>query len=83
MLQLEIYTPEKAVFTGEVQAVQVPGTGGLFEVLVGHAPLISSLEAGNLRVTAADGAQTSYQIKKGFVEVLNNHIAVLVEGVEE
>ncbi len=82
MLQVEIYTPEKTVFKGEAKAVQMPGTSGLFEVLNGHAPLISALQAGSVRVTDADGKESHYKIQSGFVEVLNNHIAILVEHVD-
>lgn len=81
MLHVEIYTPEKTVYKGEATAVQMPGINGLFEVLKGHAPLISSLETGKIRLTN-NTEQTNFQIDGGFVEVLNNHISILVEGVE-
>ncbi len=81
MLQVEIYTPVKTVFKGEATAVQMPGISGLFEVLQGHAPLISALSNGNVRVTDANGTATNYSIDSGFVEVLNNHISILVESV--
>jgi len=82
MLNVEIYTPEKTVFKGEAKAVQMPGTSGLFEVLRGHAPLISALGAGNVKVTSANDQQDTYGIENGFVEVLNNNVSILVEGVE-
>ncbi|MBX2844821.1 MAG: ATP synthase F1 subunit epsilon [Saprospiraceae bacterium] len=81
MLNVEIYTPEKTVFKGEAAGVQMPGASGLFEVLKGHAPLISALTQGTIRVTRADG-QDAYTIENGFVEVLNDNINILVEGVE-
>lgn len=82
MLHVEIYTPEKTVFKGDVKAVQMPGVGGLFEVLKGHAPLISSLTKGNVRLTQENDQQNFYAIQGGFVEVLNDQISILVEGVE-
>ena len=82
MLHVEIYTPEKTVFKGEASAVQMPGRNGLFEVLTGHAPMISALSDGNVRITDAQNNENKYSIQGGFVEVLNNHISILVEGVE-
>lgn len=82
MLHVEIYTPEKTVFKGEAAAVQMPGINGLFEVLKGHAPLISALSDGKVRIKDANENENKYTIKGGFVEVLNDHISILVEGVQ-
>ena len=49
-MNLEIYTPEKKIYTGDVYGVQMPGISGSFEVLEKHAPLVSALKAGNLKV---------------------------------
>lgn len=82
-MTLEILTPEQKVFSGEVYGVQLPGITGLFEVLDKHAPLVSALKAGKLKILK-DKTQTSvYTIKSGFVEVLNNKTTVLVEGAVE
>ncbi len=83
MMNLEIYTPEKTVFKGGAEAVILPGTGGQFEVLKGHAPLISTLKEGELKVTESGGKKVNYMIKSGFVEVLNNNVNVLVEDVSD
>ncbi len=81
---LEILTPERKIFSGEVYGVQLPGIGGSFEVLDKHAPLVSALKEGNLKVlNDKTNATSSYTIKSGFVEVLNNKTIVLVEGAEE
>jgi len=82
MLQVEIYTPEKTVFKGEAKAVRLPGESGLFEVFTGHAPLISSLNEGTVRLTDSQDNQTNYSVQSGFVEVLNNQISILVEAVD-
>jgi len=74
-MTLEILTPEKKIFSGEVYGVQLPGINGLFEVLDRHAPLVSALKNGKLNTD-------SYTIQSGFVEVLNNKATVLVEGAE-
>ena len=80
-MTLEILTPEKKLFSGEVFGVQMPGISGSFEVLDKHAPLVSALKAGRVKVLRdKQNHTTSYDIKGGFVEVLNNKVTVLVEG---
>ena len=82
-MTLEILTPEKKIFSGEVYGVQLPGISGSFEVLDKHAPMVSALKSGKLKVLNDKSATTSYMIQSGFVEVLNNKTMVLIEGVEE
>jgi F-type H+-transporting ATPase subunit epsilon len=79
-MTLEIFTPEKKIFSGEVYGVQLPGIDGLFEVLDRHAPLVSALGTGKLKVLKSKNSFDNYSIKSGFVEVLNNKATVLVEG---
>lgn len=79
-MYLEIITPDKKVFAGEVEAAQFPGTNGSFEVLNGHAPLISTMERGSIRLTTSNG-QEFFTVDGGVVEVLNNKIIVLAESV--
>ncbi len=82
-MNLEILTPEKLIFKGEVYGVQMPGVTGLFEVLDKHAPVVSALKDGKLKVLKDKHTTITYIINSGFVEVLNNHVSVLVEGAEE
>jgi F-type H+-transporting ATPase subunit epsilon len=83
-MTLEILTPEKKLFSGEVYGVQMPGISGSFEVLDKHAPLVSALKAGRVKVLRdKQNHTTSYDIQGGFVEVLNNKATVLVEGAKE
>jgi len=81
-MTLEILTPEKKIFSGEVYGVQLPGINGLFEVLDRHAPLVSALKAGKLKILKDKTNTDSFTIKGGFVEVLNNKATVLVEGAQ-
>ena len=82
-MTLEILTPEKKIFSGEVYGVQLPGISGLFEVLDRHAPLVSALKKGKLKILKDKSSNTeSYSVQGGFVEVLNNKTTVLVEGAE-
>ena len=78
MLKLKIVSPEKVIFKGEVEAVKVPGMLGSFEILDNHAPIISSLESGNVAFTTKEGTQT-VEIEGGFVEVKKNEVNLCVE----
>lgn len=75
---LKIVSTEKVVYHGEIESVTVPGTLGEFEILVDHAPLISSLEKGCVKYKTKDGEQ-SIDILGGFVEVKRNEVSVCVE----
>lgn len=80
-MNLEILTPEKKLFSGEVFGVQLPGITGLFEVLDKHAPLVSALKSGRIKVLKDKSNHLAfYEIQGGFVEVLNDKTTVLVEG---
>ena len=79
MLQLKIVSPEKVVFDGDVQRVVVPGTVGRFEIPTDHAPIISSLEEGDVEFTTLDGENTQFAIRGGFVEVKKNNVSLCVE----
>ncbi len=79
-MYLEIITPDKKVYAGEVEAAQFPGSNGSFEVLDMHAPLISTLDKGSIRITTNKGHEF-FTVDGGVVEVLNNKIIVLAESV--
>ena len=80
-MNLEILTPEKKLFSGEVYGVQLPGITGKFEVLDKHAPLVSALTAGRVKVLKDKSNHLAfYEIQSGFVEVVSNKVTVLVEG---
>jgi F-type H+-transporting ATPase subunit epsilon len=78
-MRLEIITPEQTLFTGEVSLVQLPGIDGSFEILNNHAPLISALAAGKIKIQDAAKQLQYFDIKGGVVEVLNNKVLVLAE----
>jgi F-type H+-transporting ATPase subunit epsilon len=87
-MNLEILTPEKKLYSGEVYGVQMPGVSGSFEVLDRHAPLVSALKAGRVKVlkdkaalsSTAQAHVTFFDIQGGFVEVLDNKCTLLAEG---
>jgi len=83
-MNLEILTPEKKLFSGEVYGVQMPGISGSFEVLEKHAPLVSALKPGRIKVLKDKQNHFAYyDIQGGFVEVIDNRVSVLVEGAIE
>ena len=82
-MTLEILTPERKIFSGEVYGVQLPGISGLIEILDKHAPMVSALKEGRLKILTNKTATVSYKIQSGFAEIINNKATVLVEGAEE
>lgn len=82
-LTLEIVTPNKISFKGDIQSITVPGTIGSFQILKNHAPLMSTFEIGEVKVVLPDDNQKYYATGGGTVEVLNNHVLVLADSLEE
>ncbi len=80
-MKLVVLTPEKEYFNGEVKSVKVPGTSGGFEILKNHAPIVSSLTAGHIGITNAEGQSSNLIITGGFIEAVNNEISILASGV--
>ena len=82
-MTLEILTPEKKLFEGEIYGIQLPGVAGSFEVLDKHAPIVAALGKGNIKVLKTKTDTVNYSIQSGFVEVINNKTTVLVEGATQ
>ncbi|XOV93062.1 MAG: ATP synthase F1 subunit epsilon [Bacteroidota bacterium] len=85
-MYLEIITPDEKVFEGEVESSIFPGSDGTFQILNGHAPLISSLKAGDVKIISVVNKtpkELHFTIDGGIVEVLNNKVVVLAESVPE
>ncbi len=82
-MKISVLSPDKSIFEGEISSVKVPGSGGQFQVLNNHAAIVSALVKGDVEIVKGDGGKMSFAIEKGFIEVLKNDIALLVEGVEE
>ena len=79
-MHLEIITPDRKLFDGEVTQVQLPGSKGSFTILNNHAPIISTLESGIIKVQDTSGREHSFKTNGGVVENLSNKIVVLVES---
>jgi F-type H+-transporting ATPase subunit epsilon len=83
LLEAQILTPYGASYTGKAVGVALPGSEGRFEVLVNHAPLMSSLAAGEVVVRGGpDGRVHRFAVSGGFVDVGANTVTVLAEAAE-
>ncbi|MDR1793019.1 MAG: ATP synthase F1 subunit epsilon [Bacteroidales bacterium] len=82
-MKIEIVTPEKTAYQGDCTLVQLPGSNGLFEVLVNHAPMITTLAEGKAKVIDNQSNTIFFNIKGGVVEVLANKVLVLAENCEK
>ncbi len=78
-MKLEIITPGEKLYQGEVKLVKVPGTQGSFAILRNHAPLISTLEKGKIRIITDDDETKHIDIQGGIIEVERNNIIVLAD----
>jgi F-type H+-transporting ATPase subunit epsilon len=82
-MKIEIITPDRKVFEGEIKSVRVPGKKGSFQVLKDHAPIVSTLENGPVIIVDQTGNEIRYQVNGGVIEVKMNKIILLAESVEE
>ena len=80
-MKLEIITPDKKVYSGQVKLVQLPGITGLFEILNNHAPIISTLVKGKIKIEEESGQILYFEVDGGIVENKDNKIVVLAESV--
>ena len=76
---LEIITPEKKIFEGEVSSVTLPGAAGEFAILKNHAPIISALQKGNIKIINESNKVENFTINSGVVEMKDNKIIVLAD----
>ena len=81
-MKIEIITPDKRVYDGEIKSVRVPGKKGSFQVLKDHAPIVSTLENGPVRIVDEDNNEIVYEISGGVIEVKANQIILLADSVK-
>jgi len=81
-MKIEIITPDKKIFEGDIKSIRVPGKKGSFQVLKDHAPIISTLENGPVIMVDQAGTETRYEINGGVIEVRQNKIILLTESVK-
>ncbi len=78
-MTIEIVTPDTTIFTGEITLAQLPGLNGSFEIMHNHAPLISVLKKGRIKLIDPQKQVKYFDVNGGVVEVLKNKILVLAE----
>ncbi len=77
-LYLEIVSPEKVLFKDNISLVEVPGKRGRFTILQGHAPIISALEKGVVRVKLMNGDEQTFDCPRGYLECSDNKVSILM-----
>jgi F-type H+-transporting ATPase subunit epsilon len=80
-VKIEIITPDKRVYSGEIRSVRVPGKKGSFQVLKDHAPIISTLDRGPVIISDDQGNEVRYEITGGVIEVKRNRIILLADTI--
>ena len=78
-MHVEIINPDKTIFSGEAELVQLPGKDGSFEILNNHAPIISVLRTGKVKIVDKAKKVQYFEIRGGVIEVLHNKILILSE----
>ncbi|MEM8525305.1 MAG: ATP synthase F1 subunit epsilon [Bacteroidota bacterium] len=82
-MNLSVLTADQSIFEGAITSIKVPGVLGEFQVLNNHAPIVSALQAGKVTIKKDGGEEMVFDIEQGFIEVLNNEVSLLVQGVQE
>ncbi len=82
-MNIIVLTPDQEIYQGAVTSIKVPGVGGQFEILKNHAPLVSALGEGPVRLQISGSADMNFSIEKGFIEVLKNEVSLLVQGYKK
>jgi F-type H+-transporting ATPase subunit epsilon len=81
-MKIEIITPDRKVFEGDIISIRVPGKKGSFQVLKDHAPIISTLDNGTVIMVDQENNEKRYEIDGGVIEVKMNKIILLAESVK-
>jgi len=78
-MNLEIITPEKIVYKGEVVSIILPGSKGVFQILNNHAPIISTLQKGEIKIKDSNNKKDNFDVNGGVIEFQNNNAIVLID----
>jgi F-type H+-transporting ATPase subunit epsilon len=78
-MNVEIIDPDKTIFSGQADVVQLPGKDGSFEILNNHAPIISVLKKGKVKIVGQDKQTQFFEINGGVIEVLKDKVLILAE----
>ncbi len=81
-MHIEIITPDRKIYSGEISLIKVPGSNGFFEILNNHAPIISTLEEGKIKIITTEKEIKYFHLSGGLIEVKDNSIILLAESIE-
>jgi F-type H+-transporting ATPase subunit epsilon len=81
MMELEINTPQKLIYHNQINSVSVPGAKGSFQILKNHAPIISTLMPGTIKVIDKNDKTIYFEVIEGIIECSNNKIVILATYV--
>jgi len=79
-MHLDIVTPSENIFSGEIKLIQLPGSNGSFELLENHAPIVSTLNKGTIKIITKDGSNRKFEIGGGVLESADNKVIALIEN---
>ncbi len=83
LMSLIVLTPEETVYQEKIQKITIPGTKGAFQVLYNHAPILSTLEPGEVKFLDEKEQEHKFSLETGIVEVLNNNITITAENIKK
>lgn len=83
MLEVHVLTPDKELFEGPAISVTLPGVGGQFQILNNHAPIVAALDKGSVVIARDNNEKQSFEINRGFIEVLDNTVNILVQSMAD
>lgn len=78
-MEVSVLSPDRVLYTGDAHSVTAPGTIGSFSILESHAPLVTTLEPGLIKINSTDG-EKHFVVQDGFLEVRNNKVTALLEA---
>ncbi len=78
-MKVKITKPDGVLFDGDARLAQLPGTGGKFEILENHAPIISSLSKGTVRLLDNQDQEHTFEIRGGVIKSQQNDLLILVQ----
>lgn len=81
-MKIEIISPEKILYSGEVSLVKVPGAKGSFEILKNHAPIVSTLVEGEIKIKEISSNEITFHIFGGIIEASGNSVSIAVHGIK-
>lgn len=83
MLKVSVISPERVLFDGEVRSVVAPAFDGELGILTGHAPMLTLLGSGELRLEVAGGGTSRFTVEGGFLQVVDDSVRVVTEQASE